>query len=86
MDSDDIMVPDELKQLGFMLQNPSCKICGSRSQCSSNDKKIFSTTNRQKLHGKNTKKILKIGLLIIHQFVITTAIIDSGNYDPTDIL
>ena len=29
MDSDDIMIPDRIKkQIEFMLNNPSCKICG----------------------------------------------------------
>ena len=86
MDSDDIMVPDRIKkQLEFMLQNPSCKICGVRSQCSKIMIKNFSTTNHPKITWEEYKKNPK-DWFVNHPSVCykRQAIIDSGNYDPTE--
>ena len=59
MDSDDIMVPTRIqKQLEFMLQNPSCKICGSQVAMfrNNNKKQIVSTTNHPKITWEDYKK------------------------------
>ena len=88
MDSDDIMIPDRIKkQIEFMLNNPSCKICGGQvAMFKNNDKKlIVSTTNHPKITWEDYKKNPK-EWFVNHPTVCykRQAIIDSGNYDPKE--
>ena len=88
MDSDDVMVPNRIqKQIEFMLNNPHCKICGGQVAMFRNNivQKIVSTTNHPDISWDSYKSSPK-EWFVNHPTLCykRQAIIDSGNYDPTE--
>lgn len=88
MDSDDIMMPNRIqKQLDFLLQNPSCKICGTQVAMFRGDdkKQIVSKTKHADITWDSYKTNPK-EWFVNHPTLCyrRQAIIDSGNYDPAE--
>ena len=83
MDSDDIMVPTRiLKQVTYMTENPTVKICGGQIQMFDDNMNNRGTTNHPSIKWEDYNKT---HWFMNHPTVCyrKSAVLDAGNYDPT---